>query len=66
MALKHFLVTIPLSSLVLTFFFYYTVPVMGVTLQWYEMLAIISVVNIIVTVIAILLVPSQRFRGPRK
>jgi len=66
MALRHFLLTVPLSSLLLTVFFYYVVPTMGLHLEWHEMLVIIAAVNAAVTVLAILVIKDGKRRGPVK
>jgi hypothetical protein len=58
MALKHFLLTVPLSSVTLTAIFYWLVPLAGLQLNWYETLTVITCTNIAVTFLAVLLIPD--------
>jgi hypothetical protein len=60
MALRHFLVTIPLNTVLLTLFFYYIVPLLGLTFELYQMLTIILGVNMATTIIALLLVKDGK------
>lgn len=59
MALKHFLLTIPLGSLLITIFFYYIKPWMNLDLSWQEAFLIITTINIFVTILAYILIPSN-------
>ncbi len=65
MALKHFLVTVPLNTVLLTLFFYYAVPSFGLTFELYQMLTAVLAVNSATTVIALLLVKDGKGRGPK-
>jgi hypothetical protein len=65
MALKHFLVTVPLNTVALTLFFYYIVPAFGLTFELYQMLTAILAVNFATTVIALLLVKEGKRGRPR-
>jgi len=62
MALRHFLLTVPLGSFILTILVYFILPVTNLTFHWYELFALITAVNATVTVIAILLIPDGRKR----
>jgi hypothetical protein len=64
MGLRHFLLTIPLSSVILTVLFFYMVPAFSIQLRWEQMLAMITAVNITVTVLAVLLIKDRKKRGP--
>lgn len=68
MALKHFLLTIPLGSLLTTFFFYYAVPFFNLHLDWHEAFAVLVGINMLVTILAYVLmppaVPRPRLRRP--
>ncbi|MEN3026049.1 MAG: hypothetical protein ABC585_05730 [Candidatus Methanosuratincola petrocarbonis] len=58
MGLRHFLVTIPLGSLVLTVLILYVMPMTDLRPQWYELYLIIAAVNLAVTLLAYLLIPD--------
>lgn len=62
MALKHFFVTVPLNTLVLTIFFYYMVPWLGLTFELYQMLTVLLGVNMATTIIALILVKDGKRR----
>ncbi len=62
MALKHFFLTIPLASLILTVTVYFVLPMTGAQYQWYELFLIMTSVNVVVTVIALLLIPDGKGR----
>lgn len=59
MGLRHFLFTIPLGSLLITVFFYYVKPWLNLDLSWQEAFLIITGINVIVTVLAYVLIPSE-------
>jgi|YelNatPaOPRAMG01_1025707.scaffolds.fasta_scaffold106708_4 hypothetical protein len=57
MGLRHFLLTIPLGSLIITGLVMYVIPAMNLRLNWYELYVLICGVNIAVTVLAYVLMP---------
>ncbi|MEM3484840.1 MAG: hypothetical protein QXZ28_05355 [Candidatus Methanomethylicaceae archaeon] len=58
-ALRHFLLTIPLGSLLVTLFFYFLIPHLNLELGWHEAFLIITGINIAVTILAYVLIPSE-------
>lgn len=59
MALKHFLFTIPLGSLLTTLAVTYLLPSINYDLAWHELYILIVSINVVVTILAYVLMPSR-------
>jgi len=60
MGLRHFLLTVPLGSLVITLLVMYLLPAIQRDVQWYELYIMVVAVNAAVTVLAYVLMPARR------
>lgn len=62
MGLRHFLLTIPLGSLLITIIVMYLLPWLKMDVKWYELYLIVIAVNVAVTLLAYLIIPPIKLR----